>query len=177
MKTRLRVPGLAMFLTLAGCGEDFLPIEPEVTEAIEVVEVRDIPAEPTDLWLISPPAGAAVPQNVASLECPAHPYRGYGFELRFDWKDVFEGRGAPTYEIVVKNRSATYPVVQRVTTESKLEATFCNAFVIDRNLLGWEWKVSARAGNGGLLWTEVREFRFEPCRHAGGVPCTAPVGS
>jgi hypothetical protein len=175
MKTPLRGPALSILVLLAGCGESLL-VEPEVTEAIEGAEVEDGPTGPTDMWLISPPAGAAVPQNVESLGCPAHAYRGFGFELRFDWKDASDASGAPTYEIVVQARGAPYPAVHELTTESQYARTFCNAFVIDRNLPGWEWRVSARGGNGDLLWNEVREFRFEPCRQD-GVPCTAPVGS
>jgi hypothetical protein len=170
-----------MLLMIAGCQEEILPTVPEVTEATEateLVEVEDSNAtDTTDRWLISPPAGAAVPQNVQSLGCPAHPYRGYGFALRFDWKDATHARGSPSYEIVVEARTAVYAAVQTATTESEWEGTFCNGFVIDRNLNGWEWKVTARAANGDVLWTEAREFRFEPCRHPGGVPCTAPVGS
>jgi len=173
MEIRLRGAGLATLLALAGCGES-LGVDPEVTDAVEVLEISDVPVGPTQL--ISPPQGAAVPQNVAWLGCPAHAYRGFGFQLRFDWKDASGAAGAPTYEIVVRRRDAPYPAIQGLTTESEYTETFCNAFVTDRNLLGWEWKVSARAENGDLLWDEVREFKFEPCRQ-GGVPCSAPAGS
>lgn len=126
--------------------------------------------------LVSPADGERFKQNDATLGCPDHAARGYGFHIAFDWKDV---AGAATYKIVFWHTGSPIPAVQRVVTASTYAETQCNAFVADQNLDHWAWRVAALgpAGDGvppDTLWSEEREYGFEPCRLSNGDRCSAP---
>jgi hypothetical protein len=126
--------------------------------------------------LVSPSNGSRFAQNDPSIGCTAHPFRGYGFRLAFDWEDV---RGAHGYAIYLEHVGSTYPAIDHHVTESRYAATWCNAFVADVNLDNWIWRVAAiRAGAAATvpdtLWSEERTYGFQPCRHPDGAPCTAP---
>lgn len=125
--------------------------------------------------LLDPEPGAVVPQNVTDLDCPANPDRGYGFRLSFDWADAGDGSGSQSYRIVAQRKGATYPIVDQVVPTSEHVRVFCNAFVIDQNLEGWQWKVRPLAQNGDVgPWTEPRDFSFAACRLPDGTHCHAP---
>ena len=125
--------------------------------------------------LVAPDSGARVRQNDSSIGCPFHEFRGYGFQIVFDWTDVEEPGGTLGYHLFVKKTSALYPVFNDIVYASELVFTQCNAFVIDRNLEGWEWKVRAVNSAGETdVWSASRPFSFAPCRHADGARCTAP---
>lgn len=127
--------------------------------------------------LLSPAGGARFVQNdPALLECPDHPTRGRGFRLAFDWDDV---EGADRYAIFLKQKHATYPAINYSVGESEFSGLWCNAFVLDRNLNDWLWRVAAIAHGadsltGDTLWSEERIYGYEPCRLASGAPCSAP---
>lgn len=126
--------------------------------------------------LLAPNAGALFTQNDTTIGCPAHPARGSGFRLQFDWQDV---PGATRYAIHLKADSARYPVLNQDVSRSDVDFSMCNAFVIDRNLDGWLWRVAAIRDVAGstvpdTLWSEERRYGFTPCRLANGAPCYAP---
>jgi hypothetical protein len=128
--------------------------------------------------LFAPDSGARIRQNDSTIGCPYHQFRGRGFEIRFDWSDVERPAGTAGYQLFVKKVTAQYPVFDGFVGASELVFTQCNAFVIDRNLEGWEWKVRAVDSTGAPgVWSESRPFSFAPCRHADGASCTAPAGS
>jgi hypothetical protein len=163
MKTRLLCVALAAPCSFAACADPPTSLEPEASITA------------TEVTLVSPAPGASVAQNVATLGCPAHPHRGFGFGVRYDWEDA----GAPVqaYELRVQRRGSVYPAVDVLTSDSEYADIRCNAFVIDRNLAGWEWQVRAHLPSGEAgPWSEARGFSFEPCRHEGDVPCSAPPG-
>jgi hypothetical protein len=127
------------------------------------------------LALVAPASGAAFKQNDATIGCPAHATRGYGFAMLFDWSDV---PGATKYKVFLKHTGSQYAAVDYAVNESIFAATWCNAFVIDANLTNWTWRVAAFAvdSNGALsdtLWSEERTYKFDPCRLADTTPCYA----
>jgi hypothetical protein len=126
--------------------------------------------------LVSPADGGRFKQNDASLGCSEHAARGYGFRVAFDWQEV---EGAEAYDVVFWHQGSQFPAVKRTITTTEFVETMCNAFVIDVNLDHWAWHVAAisPAGVGGArdtLWSEEREYGFEPCRLANNQPCFAP---
>ena len=158
------VTGLAGVLALAACASES-PNAPVRRAGLE-----------GPLALVSPADRERFKQNDSSLGCDAHPARGYGFRLAFDWRDVKDAAG---YKIVFWHTGSAIPAVERVVTVSEFAATWCNAFVIDRNLDHWAWRVAAlgpsRNGEApDTLWSETREYGFAPCRIRDTVPCSAP---
>jgi hypothetical protein len=162
MKVRLCLPLIA---GLVGCNETTEPSEPAVRLEGAVALVR-------------PASGERFRQNDASLGCADHAARGHGFRIAFDWQEVDKAEG---YKIVFWHRGSMFPAVQQVVTESSYEVTMCNAFVADFNLDHWVWRVAAfgpapNRAPADTLWSEEREYGFEPCRLADGTPCSAPPG-
>lgn len=135
-------------------------------------EIETVPGE---VRLVAPSNGSRFRQNDASIGCPHHAFRGYGFRLAFDWESVPK---AQRYGIYLKKVGAMYPAINYEVMESHYAAAWCNAFVADPNLDNWTWRVAAiadgSAGKVDTLWSEERTYGFEPCRHANGSPCTAP---
>ena len=127
------------------------------------------------LALVSPAHGERFRQNDASLGCSAHAARGHGFRIAFDWRKV---SGASAYKVVFWHRGSQFPAVERVVLEPTYSQTLCNAFVIDANLDHWAWRVAAlgpaRGSLRDTLWSEEREYGFEPCRLRDTLPCFAP---
>jgi hypothetical protein len=126
--------------------------------------------------LVSPANGGRFKQNDASLGCSEHAARGYGFRVAFDWQAV---DGAAEYQIEFWHKGSQFPAVQRAVSTTEYEETRCNSFVIDSNLDHWAWRVAAigPARDGAppeQLWSEEREYGFEPCRLSNGQPCFAP---
>ena len=127
--------------------------------------------------LVAPSNGSRFAQNDPAIGCAAHPFRGYGFRLAFDWEDV---RGAQHYAIHLKHVGSAYPAIDYQITESRFDAAWCNAFVIDSNLDNWIWRVAAISADPSAtapdtLWSEERTHGFQPCRHPDGAPCSAPA--
>ena len=164
VSSRAVVAVLATILAVSACGKD-LPNAPTRQPTLE-----------GPLALVSPADRERFKQNDASLGCDAHPARGYGFRLAFDWRDVKDAVG---YKIVFWHTGSAVPAVERIVTVSEFTGLWCNAFVIDRNLDHWAWRVAAlgpsRDGEApDTLWSETREYGFEPCRIRDTVPCSAP---
>ena len=129
------------------------------------------PCTPT---LLEPIDGQLIPQNNPATQCPAHAYRGQGMRFLFDWTDSLSPVEIAGYELYAHHVGATYPIESRFVTESEFEKISCS-FVIDRNLLDWEWKVRARDIYGRFgPWSEMGDFGFEPCWLANGQACSAP---
>lgn len=140
-----------------------------------VAPPRLVPLSGT-VTLVAPTAGARFAQNDTTIGCPAHPARGHGFRLAFDWADVPD---ADRYGLLLKKVGALYPAINQSVLQSELTITWCNAFVIDPNLDNWVWRVAAIADHAGAaapdtLWSEERLYGFQPCRLPGGIPCSAP---
>lgn len=79
-------------------------------------------------------------------------------EWSFDWTDVPD---AIDYNIWVKGANASIPAINLWVTESEYSRSEL-AYVLDRNRIGWRWKVRARNGEGRGKWTPVRYFDVEP---------------
>jgi hypothetical protein len=81
-----------------------------------------------------------------------------------------------TYELVVQHIGAEFPLLDVMVSTRTYTHTNCNAFVIDANLANWQWHVTARSGgNGVIVDSGPRSFRFAPCRLADRTrPCSAP---
>ena len=127
------------------------------------------------MTLVYPVNGVRIVQNDSTIGCAAHEYRGYGFEIRFDWTDAAAASGVSRYYLWVKHRGSQYPSVSRYVTGSEFTDLNCNGFVIDRNLDRWEWKVSALDAAGNVIAeSEVADFGFAPCRHSTERMCSAP---
>lgn len=121
--------------------------------------------------LLSPPEGEVIPQNQKSTGCPEHATRGYGIAIRFEWSRVPD---AASYHLVLQRRGSQYPAVDTTTKENFHEDRRCNSFVIDPNLDGWEWRVTAVRQDGTTIGVSpTRSLRFGPCVLAGGRGCHA----
>lgn len=123
--------------------------------------------------LLSPLDGALLAQNNASEECSAHPTRGTGIKIVFDWAHLRDPRGRIAgYILFAKNANATFPIIANVfTPEARFTFLNCNAFV-DRFLSGWEWKVRSVDLDGNLSeFSPVQTWAFAPCRLEDGSPC------
>lgn len=138
---------------------------------------RDLPTTsndpappPAEVRLVSPAQNASVPQNNPDIGCPFHQTAGYGVSITFEWSDA--GPSGGTYELFVKHPTATIPLVNARVSATRHVERSCNSFVADRNLNGWEWKVTAVDPSGRRRESATGVFHFAPCR-IGGVPCTA----
>ena len=125
--------------------------------------------EKVNVKLLSPEEGAFVPQNDASTGCPAHATRGYGFVIEFAWKANHE-KDVAAYQL-----SSTFFSVDVIVRETSYTYLSCNAFVIDPQLEGWQWRVRALDGQGNFSEWAQGVFNFTPCRLADGTPCFAPA--
>lgn len=116
--------------------------------------VPRLPPEPRDPMqpeLLSPAHTAQIDQNDPAIGCPAHPTRGYGFRLDFDWTDATSDEGIAGYKLVVKGRLATRPLIDQFVTESAYSFLACNAFIDNMNAsTGFNWSVQARDRKGNL---------------------------
>ena len=132
------------------------------------------PSGPEPPRLLSPATGARFRQNDPTIGCAAHPTRGYGHRLTFDWEDV---PGASNYLLLFGRRYSEFPLVDRSVESSEYEEASCNAFVVDGNLNDWIWTVGAVVpmadGQPETLWSEIRASGFMPCRLTDGSPCSA----
>jgi hypothetical protein len=97
--------------------------------------------------LIDPIDGATLPQPDAG-------------EWHFDWEDI------PTverYEIVVQGLAASFPVLHTETRLSQYTIPRKDAYIADRHLLGWGWRVRAKTQNGQWgKWSPLRRFNVSP---------------
>ena len=127
--------------------------------------------------LLTPVSNAVIQQNNPASGCPANPTRGFGLREFFDWTDSTSPYGIRGYELYVIHPGATIPVIDTFVATSELTSVSCNAFVIDENLLGWQWRVRAQDIGGNYSdWTPWGTFQYGPCRLANGTACYAPPG-
>ena len=132
------------------------------------------PQPPASLALIAPASGAIIVQNDQSTGCSADANRGYGFVIDFSWVNP-QLKGLKRYRLVVQDGSAPAALDVIVTNGTNHRWVVCNGFVIDGNLTGWHWQVTAlNNGTKVIAISELRAFGFAPCRLATGAACSAP---
>src|SRR5215210_1633473 len=125
------------------------------TEII-TAKARTCPRCPTVPKLLTPVQGkgscegAGIRQNNSNIGCSAHPTRGYGLTITFDWTDATSPNGIVGYFIFVKNVNAVFPIVDAFVPTSKHIFISCNSFVAVPNLTGWQWRVRAQDRLGNL---------------------------
>jgi len=149
-------------------GEDFIDDSPPPEEVVEDVNV-------TTPDLLTPVNNDAVPQNNPNIDCPFNPFRGYGYEIFFDWTDSDSPNGISGYRLLVMNLNALIPLIDMFVEDSELTFTSCNSFLIDSNLDDWMWSVQAEDNQGNLSDVAAGLFMFEPCRLDDGSHCSAPA--
>lgn len=127
---------------------------------------------------LSPNNNVSIPQNVSTIGCSLMPgaqaAAGYGEQIQFQWSAPTLGNPAVGYEVYAIKSDASIPVLDALldTTATSYTFTECNAFVVDRNLPGWEWHVRAVDAHGQLTdWSPWATFQWSPCRLSNGTPC------
>jgi len=146
-----------------------------------VVEDSPENTTPDTPILIEPINNQAVKQNDPNIGCTFSPNRGFGFEIFFDWTDSESSNGISGYHLFVIGPNATIPLIDAFVNESEFTFTSCNTFIIDSNLMGWQWNVQAIGNDGNLInvrilsdISETQTFQFEQCRLEDGTACNAP---
>ena len=118
--------------------------------------------------LLSPSAGAVIPQDGVAAACAGGPQH----RIEFDWSDAGHESGIREYEVEVHHQGSPLLAVDNLVAESTFLWDSCR-YVADHNLDDWEWRVRARANSGELGdWTAYRPFSFAPCRRPDGSVCT-----
>lgn len=128
--------------------------------------------------LLAPVLGAAIPQNSPAIGCPWNSSSGFGFQTVFRWTESASSKGIADYQFVVSNAKINPdgPVVDTFVSSPAVKLTFCNAFVVDAELQGWEWRVRARDTLGAFgPWSETGRFQFAPCRINDAVCSSSPL--
>jgi hypothetical protein len=131
MKMRKALAGILLLSTVAAGCYGASPTDADTEPEVLVGTSR--------LVLLSPVDGATIPQNVPSPECSAHPLRGSGFRISFDWSDSRGADGTGVYWIVVQHAGSTFPLVDTTVSGSDYVYQGCG-FVIDSNLADWHWR-------------------------------------
>jgi hypothetical protein len=138
------------------------------------------PPPPDTMTLNLPAANAVIAQNDSSLSargCIFDAARGWGYAIDFSWNSPPSLKGVKRYELVLQQGTAA-PLVFDVpgsTTTSFIDVA-CNSFVIDGNLAGWHWQVSAlNTGKKVIAISEQRPLEFAACRLADTSACNAPA--
>ena len=110
--------------------------------------------------LLSPSAGAVIPQDVVAAACGGKAQ----LLVAFDWSDAEHESGIREYEIEAYHQGSAFAAVDEFVAESTFLWDSCG-YIADHNLYDWEWRVRARANSGELGdWTAYRPFSFAPCR-------------
>jgi hypothetical protein len=127
------------------------------------------PSAPT---LITPINNVKIQQNDPSTGCTLNPTRGYGTKLSFDWTDVNPPAGLAGYQLYVKRKGASLPLIDTFTSNSEFTKVSCDSFIADSNLLDWEWTVQTEDSQGtrGPV-SAVGVFQFAPCQLEDGSMC------
>ena len=128
-----------------------------------------------ELVLLAPTMATPVPQNVPIAGCAAHATRGYGISITFRWQtehhDDISGFMLRAFHegatLAIVSVYVAGPDARSYTTQS------CNAFVVDTNLTGWHWTLTATDSQlNPVVWAQTT-FAFAPCRLADGSACYA----
>ena len=104
-----------------------------------------------------PPPNLITPVNGAVMDngCRA---RSDGITWDFDWSDV---PGATAYHIRVWKNPALPVVNQTNVATSDYHHDRPKTFITNNNLLGWRWRVRAKAGGVWGPWSKIGFFRAE----------------
>jgi hypothetical protein len=138
------------------------------------------PPPPDTMTLSAPTANVVIPQNDSSLStrgCTLDPARGWGYAIDFSWNSPPNLKGVKRYELVLQRGNAA-PLVFDIpgSTTTSFSDVACNSFVIDNNLTGWHWQVSAlNTGKKVIAISEQRPLEFAACRLADNSACSAPA--
>ena len=132
------------------------------------------PPTPANLTLTAPGSGATIVQNDPTIGCTLDANRGYGYAIDFSWVNP-QLKGVKRYRLVVQHGSAP-AVLDVIVTGTSYRWLVCHGFVIDVNLAGWHWQVTAlNNGTKVIAISELRPFSFAPCRLVDTTPCNAPA--
>ena len=134
------------------------------------------PPTPANLTLTAPGSGATIVQNDPTIGCTLDANRGYGYAIDFSWVNP-QLKGVKRYRLVVQHGSApaVLDVIVPIGTTYRWVPP-CGSFVIDSNLTGWHWQVTAlNNGTKVIASSEQRPFSFAPCRLVDTTPCNAPA--
>jgi hypothetical protein len=164
---------LVTLVFLAGCADRPLALPEEIRDLGQRRSAPDLADRSPDLafrcgdtlQLLAPSPDRPIPQNVQSLPCPPDPYHGSGYRLVFDWCPVV---GATAYRLLMQAPNGVVNIDVTVS-DSTYSETECDTFVIDKNLKGWTWSVTAIDGASA-----EGTFDFAPCRLEDGTACWAP---
>lgn len=173
-------PALGRLMLVASClalacrsSTDPVALEDPTAPAAGGDRQASVTPPANDLTLLVPIDGALIRQNDPDIGCQPHPHRGYGFRIRFDWTDGSGDVGG--YHLYVHKRGAEFPMLNTYVDRSEFTGTWCNSFVIDRNLPDWDWRVRPLFADGTEgEWTPVATFGFAACRLDDGRACNAP---
>jgi len=124
---------------------------------------------------VSPNHNIAIPQNNVATGCPlpaADPSAGFGYEIQFEWAPPSTSNRMVSYEIFATKNDAPIPVLDKVVAAGDYTFTQCDAYVVDRNLQGWQWRVRGQDAQGQFTdWSPWAMFQFSQCRLSDGTPC------
>lgn len=113
--------------------------------------VEDTPEDTTpDTPILNEPINnQTIQQDNPDIGCPFDPFFGFGYEIFFDWTDSEASSGIAGYNLfVIGSEPAIFPIVDTFVAESEFTFTSCNSFIIDSNLMGWQWDVQAVSNEG-----------------------------
>ncbi|OLP19255.1 hypothetical protein BST81_05700 [Leptolyngbya sp. 'hensonii'] len=83
-----------------------------------------------------------------------------GIYWTFIWSPV---PNATAYHLYVKGSNATSPVINNANIRlPEYIDKQSGSYIIDRNRLGWRWKVRAKVNGQWTAWSEERQFDVEP---------------
>ena len=138
-----------------------------------------IPTSTPAALSMSPNNNTSILQNSPASGCSlltgADATRGRGFVIQFHWTAPSSAHGVAGYEIYVTRVGAPIPLVDTFVATTDFTETQCNAFVIDPDLQGWQWRLRSKDEQGQFAdWTPWASFEFSPCRLSDGTPCGAP---
>jgi hypothetical protein len=80
-------------------------------------------------------------------------------EWRFEWDACQE---AVNYNLYVEMASAQKPFIDTIIGQAEFRYVLKGFYVIDQNILNWEWRVRAYANHIWTPWSASRTFSLEP---------------
>jgi hypothetical protein len=148
---RLRTPAVSGAAVLAflsiGCGSS--PIVPTSTATLTPVA-------------ISPNNNTTITQNNPASGC-ANTSVGFGYVIQFVWMPPTVSNGVVAYEVFAHKSDAPIPILDTTATGTSYTFTACEAYVVQRNLQGWQWRVRAQDAQGRFTdWSPWATFQFGP---------------
>lgn len=101
--------------------------------------------------LVSPSQGATVDNGRTDIYD--------GIEWNFDWSDC---PGATRYHLYVTGPGAAYPIIDQDMIPGSSYHHVSRGYIMDKNRLGWMWKVRANVDGRWSEWSKIRTFDAEP---------------